>query len=387
MHSTIVIRYGELFLKGANRHFFQSLLQKNIELALQAYNCKIIKTQSRIYIEDYDAKVQEEIIDALSCVFGIYSLSVAVKVPSQIQSLKEACLEHSPKEGKFRVSVNRADPKIKQRSMDIAAEIGGFMLQNANKLKVDLFNFDFEVKIDMRENGYSYIYFQDIQALGGLPVGCSGKGLLLLSGGIDSPIAGWLMAKRGMRISAIHFHSFPYTSELARQKVLDLAKLISKYTLPIKVYIVPFTEIQQAIHSSCPAEYMITIMRRFMVRIAEKIASTNEIGALITGESLGQVASQTLESITSTNAVTNLPIFRPLIAMDKTEIITLAKKIDTFETSILPYEDCCTLFLPKNPIIRPKLLLVEKIEKSLNTDELIANAIENVEIETCGHKQ
>ncbi len=385
MSRTIVVRYGELFLKGANRHFFQSLLQRNIEAALKPFCHKIIKTQSRIYIEDFELNVQDEIINALSCVFGIYSISVAIKIPSKMQQLKEACLAHSPKEGKFRVSVNRADPKISQRSMDIAADIGAYMLANTDKLKVDLFNFDFEVKVDMRENGYSYIYFHDILAQGGLPVGSSGKGLLLLSGGIDSPVAGWLMAKRGMRISAVYFHSFPYTSELAKQKVLDLAALISKYTLPISVFIVPFTEIQQAIRTSCPADYMIAIMRRFMVRIAEKIAKNQEIGALITGESLGQVASQTLESLTSTGAVTNLPIFRPLIGMDKTEIIALAKKIATFETSILPYEDCCTIFVPKNPIIRPKIEVVEKIEQALDIDALITNAIENVEIETCVH--
>jgi thiamine biosynthesis protein ThiI len=262
MQKNIIIRYGELFLKGANRHYFQSLLQKNIEKALESFDCLIVKTQSRIYIEEYNAKEEDKIVDALKCVFGIHSMSKAVKVPTDMEALKQACLNDFPAQGKFRVSVNRADPKVTARSTDIAAQIGAFMLSKNERLKVDLFDFDFEVKVDIRENGYSYIYKEDIPAAGGLPVGCSGKGMLLLSGGIDSPVAGMLMAKRGMSIQAVHFHSFPYTSELAKQKVLDLAKIISRYTLPVKVHIIPFTEIQQAIHQYCPAEYMITEQAR-----------------------------------------------------------------------------------------------------------------------------
>ena len=230
--------------------------------------------------------------------------------------------------------------------------------------------------MDIRDNGYSYLFYDKIPGAGGLPVGCSGSGMLLLSGGIDSPVAGWLMAKRGVRLNAIHFHSFPYTSELALQKVKDLAARLSGYTGGVKLFVVPFTEIQYAIHEKCPESFMITIMRRFMMRIAERIARREECGAIITGESLGQVASQTMQSMNVTNSVVTLPVFRPLIGFDKEEIIDISQKIDTFDISIRPYEDCCTVFLPKNPVIRPKIGEAVEYENRLDVDALIEDAVQ-----------
>ena len=246
-------------------------------------------------------------------------------------------------------------------------------------LVVDLFHPQHVVNIDIRENGKTFVYSETIKAVNGMPVGTGGKAVVMLSGGIDSPVAAYMMAKRGMSLRAVHFHSFPYTSLQAKEKVLDLAKLIKKYTLRMTVDVVSFTEIQTAIHEKCPEEYMITIMRRFMMRIAERIARMNGCGAVVTGESLGQVASQTLESITSTNSVANIPVFRPLIGFDKEEIIEIAERIGTFKTSILPYEDCCTIFLPKKPVTKPRLDAVLKVESALDVETLVNNALNNIE--------
>ena len=243
-----------------------------------------------------------------------------------------------------------------------------------------MFHPDTVVSIDIRENGKTFVYSEVIKGVNGMPVGTAGKGIIMLSGGIDSPVAMYMMAKRGMTLRSVHFHSFPYTSLQAKQKVLDLAKIVKKYTLHMTVDVVSFTEIQTAIHEKCPEEYMITIMRRFMMRIAEKLAQKHGAGAVITGESLGQVASQTLESITSTNSVATLPVFRPLIGFDKDEIIEIAQKIGTFETSILPYEDCCTIFLPKKPVTKPRLSAVLKVESALDVETLVNNALQNIEV-------
>ncbi|MGN1039821.1 MAG: tRNA uracil 4-sulfurtransferase ThiI, partial [Candidatus Fimimonas sp.] len=265
------------------------------------------------------------------------------------------------------------------RSMDLSAEIGGDVLQSNPHLQVDLHNPQSVINIDIRENGKTFVYSDVIKAVNGLPVGTGGKAIAMLSGGIDSPVAIYMMAKRGMTIRAVHFHSFPYTSMQARQKVLDLAKIVKKYTLRMTVDVVSFTEIQTAIHEKCPEEYMITIMRRFMMRISERIARNNGAGAIITGESLGQVASQTLQSITSTNSVATLPVFRPLIGFDKDDIIAISNQIGTYETSILPYEDCCTIFLPKRPVTKPRLSAVEKVESVLDVETLVENALNSIE--------
>lgn len=387
MERTILIRIGEIFLKGNNRNYFVSTLKHNIVESLEGVQCRLVSSNNRLFIVGYSESDEQEIISRLTRVFGIYSVSPAIKMPTDLEKIAETCSEVFPRTGKFRVTVNRADKKIPLKSMDIARDIGAVMLRKAKGgLTVDLFNFDFEVNLDIRENGYSYIFYKKILCSGGLPVGCSGNGMLLLSGGIDSPVAAYLMAKRGVKIYAVHYHSFPFTSEMAKEKVIKLAKIVSRYCGPIELAVVPFTEIQYAIKENCPIEYMITIMRRIMMRIAERLAIEKKCGAIITGESLGQVASQTMESINVTNSVVSLPVFRPLIGSDKTEIIDIAKKIDTFETSILPYEDCCTVFLPKNPVIKPSIKAAEEMETALDIEKLVTDAINNTETIVCDFK-
>lgn len=380
--NTILIRYGEIFLKGNNRGYFESALAKNIRTALENFTFKFVRAQNRFLIEDYDEAYETDIIDKLTKIFGIHSVSVAVKVKSTEEELeKAAVLMMKDKSGTFRVTVNRADKKIQKSSMELAAQLGGAVLESNPNLTVNLHVFDTDLYVDIRENGLSYLFTDKIMGAGGMPVGTAGAGMVLLSGGIDSPVAAYMMAKRGLKLHAIHFHSAPYTSEMAKQKVVDLAGIVKNYSGPIVLHVIPFTDVQLKIHEKCPAELMITIMRRFMMRIAERVAKANSCGALITGESLGQVASQTMESITVTNGVIeDLPVFRPLIGMDKTEIMDIARNIDTYDTSILPYEDCCTIFLPKNPVIRPKLETVLKAEAKLDVETLIAACIENQEI-------
>lgn len=380
--NTILIRYGEIFLKGNNRGYFESALAKNIRTALENFTFKFVRAQNRFLLEDYDEAYETDIIDKLTKIFGIHSVSVAVKVKSTEEELeKAAVLMMKDKSGTFRVTVNRADKKIQKSSMELAARLGGAVLESNPNLTVNLHVFDTDLYVDIRENGLSYLFTDKIMGAGGMPVGTAGAGMVLLSGGIDSPVAAYMMAKRGLKLHAIHFHSAPYTSEMAKQKVVDLAGIVKNYSGPIVLHVIPFTDVQLKIHEKCPAELMITIMRRFMMRIAERIAKANSCGALITGESLGQVASQTMESITVTNGVIeDLPVFRPLIGMDKTEIMDVARNIDTYDTSILPYEDCCTVFLPKNPVIRPKLETVLRAEAKLDVETLIAACIENQEI-------
>lgn len=386
MEKTILIRIGEIFLKGNNKGFFIATLKRNIATALKGIDCSVVSAQNRMYVEKYLDDDESEIISRLKCVFGIYSISPAVKVRTDLAVISEKCSELFPKEGKFRVTVNRADKRLPLTSMEIAREIGGDMLDRAPGLTVDLFKYDFEVNVDIRENGVTYIYYNRIPCRGGLPVGCSGNGMLLLSGGIDSPVAGYTMAKRGLKLYAVHYHSFPYTSEQAKEKVVDLAREIAAYSGDITLFVVPFTEIQYAIKENCPIEYMITVMRRFMMKIAERLAEKSGCGALITGESLGQVASQTMESITVTNSVVKMPVFRPLIGFDKEDIINISRDIGTFETSILPFEDCCTVFLPKNPVIRPSVEKALEYEQNLDCESLIEDAISRVETIICNRK-
>ncbi len=375
----IIIRYSEIHLKGNNRDFFESALISNIKSVLREYSYEFTRSNARYVIRNFDEMYLDDIVDAVKNVFGVHSLSVAEEVDSVYELISSAALLYAPKTGRFKVSTNRADKRFPMPSMKISAEIGGDILEKNPNLTVDLFNPDYVVNIDIRENGKTFVYGEIIKAVNGMPVGTGGKGIVMLSGGIDSPVAAYMMAKRGMSLRAVHFHSFPYTSMQARQKVLDLAKIVKKYTLRMTVDVVSFTEIQTAIHENCPEEYMITIMRRFMMRIAERIAKNTGAGAVITGESLGQVASQTLESITSTNSVATIPVFRPLIGFDKDEIIEISKNIGAFETSILPYEDCCTIFLPKRPVTKPRLSAVQKVESVLDVDALVENALSNIE--------
>jgi len=355
------------------------MLFSNIKTALTGYEYTLEKSTTRYLIRAFNEDKTNELVDKLKNVFGLHSLSLASEVNSNIDEITQAALSYTKSDGSFKVVTNRADKTFPIRSMDLSAEIGGRILNACSYLTVDVKNPDWNINIDIRENGKTLIYRDVIKCVNGMPVGTGGKGILLLSGGIDSPVAGYMMAKRGMSIRALHFHSYPYTSQLAKDKVLQLAALLKKYSVHMTVDIVSVTKIQTEIHKKCPEEFMITILRRFMMRIAENIAKEKGIGAIITGESLGQVASQTLESIISTNSVVTLPMFRPLIGFDKDEIIEIAKRIGTFETSILPYEDCCTVFLPKNPVTRPKLKVVEKVESVLDVDELIAEALQNVE--------
>lgn len=383
MQKVLLLRYGEIFLKGKNKAFFENKLIENIKKALDGLDYKFIKTQNRYYVEDYDEWLQDELVDRLRKVFGLTSLSVAIKVKSQYELMGQAVQEYVP-QGKntFRVTVNRADKRLDKNSMQIAAMMGGYCLDKNPMLKVDLHSPQVEIFVDIRERGYSYVFSGKMPCAGGMPVGTAGKGMLLLSGGFDSPVAGWRMARRGMEIYAIHYHSYPHTSELAKQKVIDLAQKLTDYCGNIKLFVVPFTDIQQKIHQYCRADYMITVMRRIMIDIAERTAVKYGCGALITGESLAQVASQTTESITVTNnAVKLLPVFRPLIGMDKNEIMDTAKDIDTYATSELPYEDCCTVFLPKYPVIKPSIQVAVKEQSRIeNLEESILKAIEDTEI-------
>ena len=375
----IIIRYSEIHLKGNNRDFFESALVNNIKSVLKDYKYDFSRSNARYVVRNFDEVYLDEIIDAIRNVFGVHSLSVAEEVATDYAQISRAALEFAPQSGTFKVSTNRADKRFHMPSMKVSAEVGGDILKHNPELKVDLFNPEHVVSIDIRENGKTFVYSETIKAVNGMPVGTGGKGIVMLSGGIDSPVAAYMMAKRGMSLRAVHFHSFPYTSMQAKPKVLDLAKIVKKYTLRMTVDVVSFTEIQTAIHEKCPEEYMITIMRRFMMRIAERIAKNHGAGAVITGESLGQVASQTLESITSTNSVATIPVFRPLIGFDKDEIIEISQKIGAFETSILPYEDCCTIFLPKRPVTKPRLAQVEKIESVLDVETLVENALNSIE--------
>ena len=378
----IMLRFGEIFLKGRNKSYFEKLLIDNIKAKLEDVQCEFVRTQNRYYIENYDESLTGELVSRMKKVFGLHSLSVATKVETNYDALNETALEYAPDvETTFRITVNRADKSLDKNSAQIAADVGAYVLGKRKGYKVDLHKPNIEIKIDIREKGYSYV-FRDIEMCAqGMPVGCSGSGMLLLSGGFDSPVAGYRMARRGMNLCAIHYHSFPYTSEQAKQKVVDLAQVLTGYAGTIKLFIVPFTQIQFAIHEKCRPDYMITIMRRIMIDIAEKVAVANGCGALITGESLGQVASQTLQSLTVTNdAVKGLPVFRPLIGMDKYEIIKTSEEIGTYKLSELPYQDCCTVFLPKNPVIKPSLEIAKKEQAKIeNLEALVNEAISNVE--------
>ena len=381
-NNVIILRYGELHLKGNNRAYFENMLIKNIEHSLSSFDFELKRISGRYVVSNYKENDYYKIINKLKKIFGLVSISPAIEVDTSIENIESVCINLSKNiQGSFRVTTKRADKKFPIKSDDFSAKIGKVILDANKNLKVNLHNSDINFIIEIRENNKTYILTEVIHCPGGMPVGTAGRGLLMLSGGIDSPVAGYMMAKRGLSLSAIHFHSFPYTSLEAKEKVLKLKEIMEDYTGKIKLYVVPFTKIQEAIHINCHEEYMITIMRRIMLRIAEKIAIENHLGAIITGESLGQVASQTMESLTVTNSVVKtIPIFRPLIGMDKSEIMDISNKIETYETSILPYEDCCTVFLPKNPIIKPTIKKAEHEESFLHLDLLIEEAIKNIEI-------
>lgn len=382
MNKVIIVRVCEIFLKGKNRFYFVNLLEENIKKALDGIKYDLVKLQMRYLVENFDEDKYDLIMSKLLKVCGIHTMSVAYCVESDVDKIAEAAIaECEDMKGSFKVETNRADKTFPLHSVELSAEIGGRILEKYGKdLYVDVKKPKNILKIDIRENGQSLIYKDVIKGVGGMPVGSSGKGFLMLSGGIDSPVAGYMMAKRGMKLAAVHFHSYPYTGEAAKEKVITLGKMISEYSAGMTLYVVKFTEIQEEIHKKCSEEFMITMMRRFMMRITERLANYHGGQAIITGESLGQVASQTTESITSSNSVVTMPVFRPLIAFDKLETIEIANKIGTYETSILPYEDCCTVFLPKFPAIKPRMDRVLKEESGLDVEELIKRAMQNVEV-------
>ncbi|OHW62144.1 putative tRNA sulfurtransferase [Andreesenia angusta] len=384
MKKVVSISFGEIALKGANRGFFENQLIRKIRFALRKFeNIHVSKDQGKLYIEPNPEDI-EEIIKRVRKVFGIVYVSPCYKIEKDMDSIREAAvyaMKQEMENGKssFKVDTKRADKRYPIKSPDISRDIGGYILENLEGSSVDIHNPDTMVYVDIRTS--AYVYTEKHKGYGGLPVGTNGKGLLLLSGGIDSPVAGFLMAKRGVEVHAIHFHSYPFTSERAEEKVKELANIISLYCGNMKLYSVNLLNIQKEINKNCPEDEMTIISRRFMMRIAEAIAKREGMDALITGESLGQVASQTIQGINVTNSSVSLPVLRPLIGTDKTDIVEISKDIETYETSILPFEDCCTVFLPKHPVTKPKLEDIEESESVLDVEGLVKSAVESAELE------
>ncbi len=381
MKKVIIIRYAEIYLKGKNRGFFERAFEENLARALVGFTHEFFKQSGRYLVKDFYEDETEAIVERLKKVFGLHTLSVAYETDSDLQSIFEAAKEFLCPTGTFKVESHRGDKKYPLTSVEISKKIGAMILEyTKGGLSVDVHDPDFRIGVDIRENGKALVFGNYIEGANGMPVGTAGKGLLLLSGGIDSPVAGYMMAKRGMTVDCLHFHSYPYTNMQAKEKVVELAKILSQYTCGTKLCTVSVTHIQEEIHEKCRPDFMITLLRRFMYRIAERHAK--RIGALcvITGESLGQVASQTIEGITSSNSVVeDLPVLRPLIGFDKNEIIDRSVKMGAYETSILPFEDCCTVFLPDFPAIRPKMSDILKEEAKLDVEGLIEEAFSTLE--------
>ncbi len=377
MEKIILIKYGELTTKKDNRNLFINKLEKNIKNLLKDYDLKIKKERSRMYISASDI---ETVSKKLQKVFGILGIVICHKVNTN--DIESSIIEILKKESfkTFKVVTKRADKRFPIPSMDYNKYIGGLILDNFD-VQVDVHNPDLYLNIEIREEG-TFIYTNEIKGMGGYPVGIQGKGLLMLSGGIDSPVAGYLALKRGIDIECLYFESPPHTSLEAKNKVIELANILNNYSGNIKVHVVPFTKMQEEIYKKIPHTYMITIMRRMMYRIATIYATKNKMPIIINGESIGQVASQTITSISVINEVTNMPIIRPVACLDKLEIIEISKKIETYETSILPYEDCCTIFVPKHPVINPSLNKCLEYEKNLDYNQMIEEIIENIEVIT-----
>ncbi len=382
MERVVLIRFGEIFLKGKNRKYFEKKLILNIKESLQKFGATVERIPGRYVVSNYDFDDEFEIIDRLSKIAGIFSFSPAVCFDTDFETIKSQAISMAEgKTGTFKIETNRADKTFPLDSMQISREIGGVVLASNRDLKVDVKKPEFVISIDLRENGKTFMSSKNIKGVGGMPVGTSGNGLLLLSGGIDSPVAGFMVAKRGVKVSAVHFHSYPYTSDFAREKVENLAKIISKYTGNMCIYMVSMTELQEQIHARCDDAYMITLLRRGMFTVAEKLCEKFHLQMIVTGESLGQVASQTIESMTTVaEVVKHTQIIRPLVAFDKCETVEIAEKIGTFETSIQPYEDCCTVFLPDNPVVRPDLEKTKKQQERIDFDGIIERALDSLEI-------
>ena len=381
MRELLLVRYGEIFLKGQNRPVFMRALVKRVKRAVQELGATVYLNDSRIFVTDYTD--QDEAIRKVTKVFGVHSVCPAIEMPKEDFDAvaAQAVSMMADLKGTFKVTARRSDKRYPLDSPAINGQIGHRVLVANKNLSVDVKNPDHVMNVEIRD--HAYLYVKVVPAVGGMPVGTNGRATLLLSGGIDSPVAGWMIAKRGVHINAVHFHSYPYTSDRAKEKVLDLARILSESCCGIRVHVVPFTKIQMEIHEKCPDEYTTLIMRRFMMRIAERVAITEKSEALITGESIGQVASQTMTALGTTDMVVNMPVFRPVIGFDKTEIIAIAEKIGTMETSSLPYEDCCTVFTPRHPATHPHLDIIEAAEAKLDMEALIQEAMDGIEIVTC----
>ena len=386
MYNILIVKYGEIGVKGKNRYIFENKLIKNVKNILKPIGkFNVYKEYGRIYV-DLDGYDYEEVVEEVKKVFGIVGVCPAVRAEKDYNLLKELALkmlEEKIEQGykSFKVDSRRGDKDFKLTSQEMSLDIGGYLVsQVKDKIAVDVRNPEVKIHCELIQN-HVMVYSDTIPGYGGLPLGTNGRAMSLLSGGIDSPVASWMVAKRGMELECIHFHSYPFTSEKSQEKVRDLAQILAKYCGRVRLHKVNMLEIQKSIGLNCKDEEMTIISRRFMMRIAERVAESRHCDALVTGESIGQVASQTIQGLTCTNASVKMPVFRPLIAMDKTEIIEVAQKIGTFETSILPEEDCCTVFSPKKPVTKPKLDRIEKSENKLDVEKLIQDAIDNIEVE------
>lgn len=388
MFTAFLIKYAEIGIKGKNRYLFEDALIHQIKFALKKCEGKFLisKTQGRIYVEAEGEFDYDETVEQLQHVFGIWGICPMIYVEDEgFEKLCETVVKYvddvyPDKNKTFKVNCRRARKNYPKESMEVNADLGEALLNAYPEMRVDVHEPEILLNVEIREK--IYIYSEIIPGPGGMPVGTGGKAMLLLSGGIDSPVAGYMIAKRGVKIDAVYFHAPPYTSERAKQKVVDLARLVSKYTGPIYLHVINFTDIQLYIHEKCPHEELTIIMRRYMMRIAEHIARDTGCLGLITGESIGQVASQTMSSLAVTNEVCELPVYRPLIGFDKEEIVAVSKKINTFETSILPFEDCCTIFVAKHPVTKPNMNVIRRHEHNLDEkiDDLVKTALETDEL-------
>jgi len=388
MFTAFLIKYAEIGIKGKNRYLFEDMLIHQIKFALKKCEGKFLihKTQGRIFVDAEGEFDYDDAVERLKRVFGISGICPVIYVEDEgFEKLCDTVVKYiddvySDKNKTFKVNARRARKNYPKESMEINADLGAAILDAYPEMSVDVHNPDIMLNVEIRER--IYIYSEIIPGPGGMPVGSGGKAMLLLSGGIDSPVAGYMIAKRGVKIDAVYFHAPPYTSERAKQKVVDLARIVSRYTGPIYLHVINFTDIQLYIHEKCPHEELTIIMRRYMMRIAEHIAKETECLGLITGESIGQVASQTMNSLIATNEVCELPVYRPLIGFDKQEIVEVSEKIGTYETSILPFEDCCTIFVAKHPVTKPNVNVIRRHEKNLEEkiDELVKIALETDEL-------
>lgn len=390
MNELILIKLGEIALKGLNRKNFEAALVKNIKHRIAPLGGFSVKTaQSTIYVTPANEySDMDEAEERIKTVFGIAAYSRAARADKDLEDIEKTAAEYLSEElsdcRTFKVEAKRSDKKFPLKSPEICREVGGYLLERFPNLSVDVHSPDITVNVEIRDFG-AYVHGQAKRGAGGIPVGTGGKAAILISGGIDSPVAAYMMAKRGVELTAVHFASPPYTSERAEQKVKKLLEIVSRYSGRMTMYTVPFTEIQEQIQKNCPEELFTIIMRRFMMEIAQKVAEQNDCAALITGESLGQVASQTIHAIACTDEACSMPVFRPLIGMDKEEIISISRKIDTFETSIEPYEDCCTVFTPKHPRTRPIFKYVKQAQDELDTQALVNRALENLKVTKIGY--